>query len=56
MQTNVDKGLNETGGAEGSAGGPVLQGRNTGAVLLGWSACVTLLVVTAGVWRALCPT
>ena len=34
----------------------VLPGSHTGAVLLGWSACVTLLVVTAAVWQALCPT
>lgn len=56
MQTNVGKGLNETGGAGESNHGPGVEGSHAGAVLLGWSACVALLVMTAAVWRALCPT
>ena len=52
MQNALRNELNASGGA----GGDGSKLGHTGAVLLGWSACVTLLVVTAAVWQALCPT
>jgi hypothetical protein len=52
MQNALRNELNASGGAWGGGS----NAGHAGALLLGWSACVTLLVVTAAVWQALCPT